>query len=352
MPVPAHTDRGSEPLRRVLPIVVFGPIVLAFIRFALVKGGVMGGELGTWLLAIAIAAGIAYVMVRVAGELDRDEERRRRIEAENEAAAPALAQRALELELANEELADAKAQLENSNAELQRFATVASHDLREPLRVVAGFAELLERRYADRLDGDAPRFIEAITGGVKRMDEMISDLLAFARAGRADQPLEPVDMNDIVADSLAGLQAAIDEAGAEVEVSPLPTVNGNPPALRQLFQNLVANAVKFVDEGPPRIRIWSAEIPRGWRFSVRDNGIGVDPAQAEKIFGMFARLHGVEQYPGTGVGLALCQRIVAVHGGRIWVEPAPGGGSQFVFTIADSRAGAPPAGPELLNEPR
>jgi light-regulated signal transduction histidine kinase (bacteriophytochrome) len=137
-----------------------------------------------------------------------------------------------------------------------------------------------------------------------------------------------------VREALSGLQRAIDDAGAEIDVEPLPTVTGNAGSLRQLFQNLVANAIKFVDDVKPQIRIWAAEVPEGWRFSVRDNGIGIAPEQADRIFGMFTRLHGADRYPGTGVGLALCQRIVDVHGGRIWVEAAPGGGSQFMFTIA------------------
>jgi light-regulated signal transduction histidine kinase (bacteriophytochrome) len=271
---------------------------------------------------------------------DRVEDERVRAERENVAAAPALAQRAAELERANAELAETTARLERSNEELQRFATVASHDLREPLRVVSGFADLLARRHGDQLGPDGNRFVEAITGGVKRMDEMISDLLAYARAGRADQPLETVDTNEVVGDVLAGLQRAIEDAHAEVDVDQLPMVNGNPASLRQLFQNLIANAIKFVDGGSPRVRVWAAEVPEGWRFTVRDNGIGIEPEQAERIFGMFTRLHGSERYPGTGVGLAVCQRIVDVHGGRIWVEPAPGGGSQFMFTIARAK---PPA---------
>ena len=136
---------------------------------------------------------------------------------------------------------------------------------------------------------------------------------------------------------LAGLQVAIDESRAEIEVEQLPTVTGNPAALGQVFQNLVANAIKFTGDGPPRIRIWAAQVPGGWRFSVRDNGIGIDPEQAERIFGMFTRGATGDRYPGTGVGLALAQRTVEVHGGRIWVEPAPGGGSQFMFTVGDAR---------------
>jgi len=325
---------GGAPFRRLLPVAVIAPIALGLVRVLLQKAGLLGLWTGTALLVLAfIGLGVWFILY-VAGISDRAAEQRRRIERANAAAAPALAARAAELEQANAELAETSARLERSNEELQRFATVASHDLREPLRVVSGFAELLARRHGEQLGPDGNRFVEAITTGVARMDEMISDLLAYARAGRSDQPLEIVDMNEVVGDALAALGRATEEVHAEVEVDDLPPVTGNPAALRQLFQNLVANAIKFVDNGNPRIRIWAAEVPEGWRFTVRDNGIGIAPEQAERIFGMFTRLHGADRYPGTGVGLALCRRIVDVHGGRIWVEPAPGGGSQFMFTIA------------------
>jgi light-regulated signal transduction histidine kinase (bacteriophytochrome) len=318
----------------VLPFALVGVVVLGVLRVVGEDAGLYGTAVGTALFATMFCVLLALVLLYVARIADRVEEERDRTERENVAAAPALAQRAAELERANAELAETTARLERSNEELQRFATVASHDLREPLRVVSGFAELLARRHGDQLGTDGNRFIEAITTGVGRMDEMISDLLAYARAGRLDQPLEPVDANEVVTDVLAGLQRAVDDASAQVEVEPLPMVNGNAASLRQLFQNLIANAIKFVDGGPPRVRIWAAEVPEGWRFTVRDNGIGIASEQAERIFGMFTRLHGGERYPGTGVGLAVCQRIVDVHGGRIWVEPSPGGGSQFMFTIA------------------
>ena len=335
-PNQAPTPRGGAPVRRMWPYAVFVPPAAGALIYAGNKAGLYGADVRVPLLVV-VGVGLAvWLLVHAAGIADRVEAERLETERRNEAAAPALAQRAAELEHANAELAEAKAQLEHSNEELQRFATVASHDLREPLRVVSGFADLLARRYGDRLEGDAHEFLDAITGGVRRMDEMISDLLAYARAGRVDQPFEAVDMDAAVGDALSALQLAIDDAGATVEVTPLPVVQGNPAALRQLFQNLIANAVKFAADEPPRVRIWAAEVPGGWRFTVRDNGIGVDPEQADRIFGMFQRLHSVESYPGTGVGLALCQRIVHVHGGHIWVEPAPGGGSQFMFTIASS----------------
>src|SRR3954454_7203872 len=325
---------GGAPFRRLIPYGVAIPLLLGVLRYAGQKAGLFGLEVGTLGLVLAFSVVAVGFLLYVAKLADRAAEHRRQIEMENAAAAPALAQRAADLERANAELAAASERLERSNEELQRFATVASHDLREPLRVVSGFAELLARRFGDQLGPDGGRFVEAITGGVARMDEMISDLLAYARAGRSDQPCEAVDMNVVASEALAGLQRAVDYAHSRVEFYALPPSSGNPAALRQLFQNLVANAIKFVDDRPPRIRIWAAEVPEGWRFTVRDNGIGIAPEQAEKIFGMFTRLHGADRYPGTGVGLALCQRIVDVHGGRIWYEPSPGGGSQFMFTIA------------------
>jgi light-regulated signal transduction histidine kinase (bacteriophytochrome) len=337
--VDAPNGRGGDRIRRQLPLAIAAPIVLGALRLAGEKAGIFGLEVGTSLLVVAFIALVVGILLYMARVADETEEERQRAERENEAAAPALAERAAALERANEELAEAKVQLERSNEELQRFATVASHDLREPLRVVSGFADLLSRRHSEQLGPDGQRFVEAITDGVKRMDEMISDLLAYARAGRADQPLEAVDANEVVTDVLSGLQRAIDDAHAKIEVEQLPMVNGNAAALRQLFQNLIANAIKFVD-GSPRVRIWAAEVPEGWRFTVRDNGIGIDPEQAGRIFGMFTRAQGSERYAGTGVGLAVCQRIVDVHGGRIWVEPAPGGGSQFMFTIARAKPAA------------
>ena len=339
------TARGGRSIRRLLPFALGVVVVFGILRFAGEEAGLYGSGVGTLLFGAAFVVLLTALLLHVARIADRVEEERVRAERENAVAAPALAERAAQLERANADLAETTTRLERSNEELQRFATVASHDLREPLRVVSGFADLLARRYGEQLGPDGDRFVDAIRSGVARMDEMISDLLAYARAGRVDQPLEPVDANAVVADVLSGLQRAIEDSGAEVEVEPLPMVNGNAAALRQLFQNLVANAIKFVDSRPPRIRIWAADVPEGWRFTVRDNGIGIDPENAERIFGMFTRLHGAEEYAGTGVGLAVCQRIVDVHGGRIWVEPAPGGGSQFIFTIARDRrapAGSPP----------
>ena len=336
-PSTTEPESTGAAVRRLLPVVLLAPLALGAARFAGEQVGIVTGALGDALLVLGTTILVAWLVFFFARVVDREEAKRRRAEQAEAAAIPALEERAAELEAANAELADTTARLERSNEELQRFATVASHDLREPLRVVSGFAELLRRRYGDRLEGDGVQFVEAITGGVARMDEMISDLLAYARAGRQDAPREDVDVQALVEGTLAGLDVAIREAGAEVHVEALPTVTGDHRALSQLFQNLVANAIKFAGDRPPRVRIWAAEVPGAWRFSIRDNGIGIAPAEAERIFGMFTRLHSSERYPGTGVGLAVCQRIVEAHGGRIWVEEAPGGGSQFMFTIADPR---------------
>jgi light-regulated signal transduction histidine kinase (bacteriophytochrome) len=335
------TARGGAPVRRLIPYALGLVVVFATLRLLGESAGLYSSAAGVAIFGVVFCILLVLTLLHVARIADRVEEERVRAERENVAAAPALAQRADALERANAELAATTARLARSNEELQRFATVASHDLREPLRVVSGFADLLARRYGDQLGPDGDRFVQAITGGVKRMDEMIEALLAYARAGRADQPLKPVDANEVVTDVLHGLQRAVKDANAEVEVERLPIVTGNAAALRQLFQNLIANAIKFVNEGPPHVRIWAAEVPEGWRFTVRDNGIGIAPEQADRIFGMFTRLHGSERYAGTGVGLAVCQRIVDVHGGRIWFEPAPGGGSQFMFTIARVSAPSP-----------
>jgi light-regulated signal transduction histidine kinase (bacteriophytochrome) len=337
---PSGADAPQEPstlaadVRRLAPAALLVPVVLGALLYAGERAGWFGPAVGYALLVATTIGACVGLVLFYARRIDRAEAERRRAEAESAEAAPALAQRAVDLERANAELAAAKTQLERSNEELQRFATVASHDLRDPLRVVSGFAELLARRYGDQLEGEGVRFLDAITNGVARMDELIADLLDYARAGRGDTPREPVDLGVVVADVLANLEVAIGESNGVVNVDPLPTVTGDPRGLRQLFQNLIANAIKFGGDEPPRVSIWAADVPGGWRVTIRDNGIGIEPADAERIFGMFTRLHSAERYPGTGVGLAVCQRIVEVHGGRIWVEHAPGRGSQFMFTLA------------------
>jgi signal transduction histidine kinase len=224
-------------------------------------------------------------------------------------------------------------QLERSNQELEQFAYVASHDLQEPLRVVAGYLQLLERRYKGRLDQDADEFIAFAVDAAKRMQALINDLLAYSRVGRKMKPMEPTDCNQVVAQALKNLRMTIEEFGAVVEVGDLPTVAGDSGQLTLVFQNLIGNAIKFRGETPPVVRIQAKSCPKEWEFSVQDNGIGIDMQYSKRIFLIFQRLHTREEYPGTGIGLAICQKIIERHGGRVWLESQPGQGSTFFFTI-------------------
>jgi PAS domain S-box-containing protein len=238
------------------------------------------------------------------------------------------------------ELEQRAVELERSNADLAQFAYVASHDLSEPLRMVSSYVQLLERRYGDQLDTDAHEFIDFAVDGVNRMQRLIDDLLTYSRVGTSEYELEPVDLGALVQDTLKGMRATVGESGAEVLCEGLPTVVGDPGQLRQLFQNLISNAIKFVEREPPRIEVSAVRDGRDWRFSVADNGIGIDPSHAERIFEVFKRLHGRDAYAGSGIGLSICKRIVERHNGRIWVEPNEGGGSRFCFTIPASVEGA------------
>ncbi|MEA2395544.1 MAG: hypothetical protein QOJ82_3435 [Solirubrobacteraceae bacterium] len=227
-----------------------------------------------------------------------------------------------------------QAELERSNADLEAFAYVASHDLSEPLRSVAGFVSLLERRYGDALDDQAREFIAYAVDGVQRMQAMIDDLLLYARSGTVDlQPAE-VDAGAVVDAALRDLGPAVVECGATVEVGELPTVRADARQLQRVFQNLLANAIKFTaPDVAPRVVVSARPVDVDWELSVADNGIGIDAQQVDQAFEMFVRLDGRERFGGTGLGLAICRRIVERHGGRLWVEPNVGGGSVFRLTL-------------------
>jgi PAS domain S-box-containing protein len=226
-------------------------------------------------------------------------------------------------------------ELERSNSDLQEFAYVASHDLSEPLRMVSSYVQLLARRYGGQLDSDADEFIAFAVDGVNRMQRLIDDLLAYSRAGTQEYRITAVDCEELVRDTLAGMQTTVAESGATIDVSDLPTVRGDAGQLRQLFQNLIGNGIKFRADDPPRVEVSAEREDGAWRFAVEDNGIGIDPRHAERIFTVFKRLHTRDKYPGSGVGLSICKRLVERHGGRIWVEPGELGGSRFCFTIPD-----------------
>lgn len=231
------------------------------------------------------------------------------------------------------ELAAAIAHLERSNRDLEQFAYVASHDLQEPLRMVASYTQLLAERYRGQLDERAEKYIAYAVDGAKRMQGLINDLLAFSRIGTRGGAIEATDAGEVVAAVLLDLQRAIESSGATIEVGPLPTVQADATQLRQVFQNLIENAIKFRGEAPPIVTI-SAERRRNfWVFTVRDNGIGIEPQYRERIFALFQRLHERGRYPGSGIGLAIVKKIIERHGGTIRVESAPINGCSFIFSL-------------------
>ncbi len=224
--------------------------------------------------------------------------------------------------------------LARSNADLEQFAYVASHDLQEPLRMVSSFTQLLARRYKGRLDEDADEFIRYASQGAETMQAMIRDLLAYARLSASAPSPRPVALDTALDAALANLRAALEEVRPELRREALPTVLGEPGQLTQLFQNLVGNALKFrVPHRPPEISVGARREGESWHCWVQDNGIGLDSRHAQQIFTIFQRLHGREEFPGSGIGLAFCKRIVERHGGRIWVESTPGLGATFHFTL-------------------
>lgn len=232
------------------------------------------------------------------------------------------------------ELARANDALERSNVELQQFAYVASHDLQSPLRSISGFVQLLQKDYAERLDQQANQWIERVVENTKRMQALIHDLLVYSRNGSEARPFAPTDTREVFDHALEALEDSIRNTGAEINHGDLPTVSGDRSQLVQLFQNLIDNGIKYRGDEPPKIHV-TAEAKGGeWLFSVRDNGIGIAPKHSEKIFGIFQRLHTQHAYPGTGIGLAICRRVVHRHHGRIWVESEVGKGSVFYFTIS------------------
>jgi PAS domain S-box-containing protein len=236
---------------------------------------------------------------------------------------------------ADDELQELAAALKRSNDELGQFAYIASHDLGEPLRTIAGFAQLLEKRYEDQVDERGRDYIARMVGGVYRMQQMISDLLAFSRAGKEEIDRVPVQSSKMVEEIVQSLEQAVSETGTEIRVAELPEVAADRNQLIQVFQNLLSNAIKFNDSDHPRVEIGGVIENGGWRFSVADNGIGIDPEKRERIFAAFHRLHSRDEYPGSGIGLAICNKIVERHGGQMTVgNGLDGRGSTFTFTIA------------------
>jgi light-regulated signal transduction histidine kinase (bacteriophytochrome) len=232
-----------------------------------------------------------------------------------------------------DEVHDQARELERSNAELERFAYVASHDLQEPLRMVTSYTQLLAKRYKGQLDTDADEFIEFAVDGARRMQQLINDLLTYSRAGSQGGPLAPTESREVLQRALGNLRMAIEESGAVVSSDQLPAVLADQSQLTQVLQNLIGNAIKFRGDAAPRIEVSATNGGPNWTFAVRDNGIGIDPQYADRIFALFQRLHTRAEYPGTGIGLTICKKIIERHGGRMWVESRPREGATFYFTL-------------------
>ncbi len=252
---------------------------------------------------------------------------------------PESARRALREKKLREEHRQAQEELARSNRDLEQFAYVASHDLQEPLRMVATYTQLLAERYKGKLDENADKYIQYAVDGALRMQQLVQDLLAFSRIGRTDKEFQILDCNEVLGTALKNLQTSIQESRAQIERGGLPSVTGNRSQLTQVFQNLIGNGIKFHGGRPPDIRV-SAELSgKEWLFSVCDNGIGIEREHLDSIFVIFKRLHTRAEYPGNGIGLAICKKIIEQHGGRIWAESEPGQGTTFKFTLPLKTAG-------------
>lgn len=232
------------------------------------------------------------------------------------------------------ELTQANLELARSNKELEEFAYIASHDLQEPLRSIAGACQLLKRRYSDKLDESGQEFIDFAVSGAKRMEALINDLLSYSRVSTKAKEPQLADLNTVLSTVTQNLRSSIGATGASITSDTLPSIAVDQWQITQLFQNIIANALKFRGKDPPKIHVGALKDGGFWHFSIKDNGIGIDPKYFDRIFEVFKRLHSQDQYPGTGIGLASCKKIVERHGGRIWLESVVGAGTTFHFTIA------------------
>lgn len=255
--------------------------------------------------------------------LRRELEELRQREAEHAAERASLEQRAEEQQEA----------AERSEQNLEQYSYTVSHDLQEPLRMVVGFTQLIQKRYRDQLDNEGREFVDLTVQSASRMSNMLADLLRLSRVGREEIPQQPVSLQQALDQAIAPLEPSLESAHAQLEIEELPAVRGHEALLSQVFQHLLDNALKFRTEQPLRIKINAERQDDTWKITLRDNGIGMDPKFADRVFQPFQRLHTIEEYPGTGIGLALVQRIIERHGGRVGVESAPGQGACFWFTL-------------------
>ena len=303
---------GGAMARRLLPMAVLIPWGLGAMLLVSEEAGYFGKEFAVSIFAVASIILFTFLLwwnAKLLYQVDIE-----RTGAENQ-------------------LRQASANLQRSNTDLQQFAYLASHDLFEPLRMVSSYLQLLEHRYKGKLDPQASEFIHFAIDGAGRMEALINDLLAYSRVDMRGRTLEPTESEKAFESAMANLKVAIEESGATVSHEPLPAVMGDIVQLTQLFQNLIGNAIKFRGPRPPRVEVRAQRRDSEWVFSVHDNGIGIQPKDIPRLFVIFQRLHTRQEYAGTGMGLAICKKIVERHGGRIWVESALGEGSTFLFAL-------------------
>jgi light-regulated signal transduction histidine kinase (bacteriophytochrome)/HAMP domain-containing protein len=309
-------------------LIVFSlSLLVAYTVSALLQRSVSGPILELAGLAEAVSADQDY---SVRAERRSDDEIGILVQGFNEMLGQ-IQRRDGELHKTHAELQQRIADLQRSNSELEQFAYVASHDLQEPLRMITGYTQLLAKRYKGRLDPDADNYIGFAVDGAKRMQALIEALLNYSRVGTRAKPRARTDCEAVLRSTLAGLRLAIEQSGAVITHDPLPNVMADESQIGQLFQNLIGNAIKFRNSEPPRIHISSKQKSDAWLFSVKDNGIGID---RQRIFVIFQRLNTRDEYAGTGIGLAICKKIVERHGGTIWVDSELNRGATFYFTLA------------------
>lgn len=312
MKVITSDTTGGAMARRLLPAAVLIPLILGALRFSSEKHGILEVEYGISLFAFANIVLFATVIWWNAKLLFQAEQERLR---------------------ATEKLRRLTRDLERSNTELQQFAYAASHDLTEPLRMISSYLELLNSRARGRLGAEEEEFVGYALDGARRMQALIKDLLEYARVDTRGRPLEPTDSERVLETVLANLKLAISESRAVIEHEAMPVVKGDRAQLMLVFQNLIGNAIKFHGKVEPHIHVGARRDNGEWLFEVKDNGIGIEPRNFNRLFVLFQRLHTRQEYPGTGMGLAICKKIIERHGGRIWVESKPNEGSTFFFTL-------------------
>ena len=306
--------------RRLLPLIIILPIILGLISRYGANIGLYNEQLADIIFLFFIIIFLTIIVWITIISIKKIDDERRSLEIEYQ-------------ESLEQKVRDRTKELEQSNKDLQQFAYVASHDLREPLRMITSFLQLLERRYKNKLDKDANEFIEFAVNGAKRLDYMINDLLEYSRVANRKREFNNVDVNKVLEQTILNLKAAIDDNSAEITYDPLPTLLGDEQLMILLFQNLISNSIKYHREEIPKINISAIKESNQYLFTVKDNGIGMSPKHLEKIFTIFQRLHTKDEYEGTGIGLAIVQKIVHQHAGEIWAESELGKGTTFYFNI-------------------